>query len=264
MMWRRIKIMAAVALCGCLFAGCKKPTSPESFGQDEEKTISIQYLKSMYKNYPLRIEDNYTISGRVISTDWGGNFPYSLIMEDDTGGIEIRIGIREYFRLYKLGTQVQVRCAGLILGSYGGYLQLGGTPTDDSYECGIIASSEVNKHLIISSETTVEITDHVLKLSELSFEYVNRPVQLTGVRFVDEDGGLPWCDPDIESGYTERKLRSIYNDTDTITVRTHSGAYFAKDVIPSGSGNIAGVLQYFHGKYSLQRNYAGAISMDEP
>lgn len=95
---------------------------------------TIAQLKAMYKGSPLHIEDNVVIEGQVTSSDESGNIYRSLYIQDNTGGIEVKIGLSSLYDEYKVGQLVSVKCEGLTLGNYGGMLQLGVEDPTGSYE----------------------------------------------------------------------------------------------------------------------------------
>ena len=95
---------------------------------------TIMELKSMYKNTPLKIDDNIIIGGQVVSEDRSGNVYKSIYIQDATGGIELKIGKNGLYNDYKLGQWVYVKCSGLTLGAYNGMLQLGFADPTGEYE----------------------------------------------------------------------------------------------------------------------------------
>lgn len=243
----------------CLFAGCKSPSDPGGpNGPGEGTKISVQYLKSLYKNYPLPLVDDYVLQGQVVSSDRWGNFRYSLVVQDETGGIEIKIGMKDYFTRYMLGQTVSVRCAGLVLGSYGGALQLGVPSGDERYECGLIPAEQASQYISIGQDVG-KIVPLALEAADLSMRYVGCLVRFSGVQVIREESGNAWGNP-VE--YTERHLEYCAG-RDTVVVRTSPDAVFAGARMPSGNGDIEGVLGYFAGKYYLILNSDEFLLMDE-
>ena len=95
---------------------------------------TILELKSLYKNAPVKIEDNIIIGGQVISEDKSGNIYKSIYIQDATGAIEVKIGKNSLYNDYKLGQWVYVKCSGLTLGAYNGMIQLGYEDASGEYE----------------------------------------------------------------------------------------------------------------------------------
>ena len=148
---KRISIAAASAIL--LLGSCEefqpvltveygKPAPYEVYGGQANCTIA--QLVSAYKHgSPFDMGDGKVIAGRVSTTDQPGNFYKSFYIQDDTGGIEVKIGKNGLYNDYKEGQTVYVECDGLCLGEYGykdganGMVQIGfngeGTDYETSY-----------------------------------------------------------------------------------------------------------------------------------
>ena len=99
---------------------------------------SIKDLKSLYKSPGVEITSNIWIKGQVISSDVTGNVYRELYIQDETGGIDIKVGKSSLYSEYKLGQWIYVRCASLTLGSYNGMPQLGLDDPTGEYETSYI------------------------------------------------------------------------------------------------------------------------------
>ena len=93
---------------------------------------TISELKALYKSGGVELGGNYWIKGQVISTDITGNIYRELYIQDQTGGIDVKIGKSSLYSEYKLGQWVYVKCSGLTLGAYNGMPQLGMEPDNTS------------------------------------------------------------------------------------------------------------------------------------
>ena len=111
-----------------------------------EATHTIAELARMYtqQGSPLKIEEDIIIAGKVSTTDQPGNFYKSLYIQDETCGMEIKIGRNGLYNEYKPGQTIYVKCKGLTLGMYGyddsknyggmGMVQLGYSDPSEKYE----------------------------------------------------------------------------------------------------------------------------------
>lgn len=99
---------------------------------------TIKALKSMYKSPGVEITGNIWIKGQVISSDRTGNVYRELYIQDETGGIDLKLGKSSLYSDYKLGQWVYVRCSSLTLGSYSGMPQLGLDDPTEEYETSYI------------------------------------------------------------------------------------------------------------------------------
>ena len=120
--------MAAAALAGCNPAeewgpvfGLENGSMPEEFHPVRKTAnISIQDLCKTYTTkYPRAMTGNYIIEGKVISTDQPGNFYKSFYIQDETAGIEIKIGRNSLYSDYHEGQTIYIDCNKLWLGMYG-------------------------------------------------------------------------------------------------------------------------------------------------
>lgn len=216
-------------------------------GEKEEQAVSIAFLKTLYKGAPVRITGEYLISGVVISNDYQGNFYKTLVVEDETGGIEIKLDLEGISRRFWVYSRVTVRCNGLWLGSYGGTLQLGTEPYDD-YQTQFIPEGVAGEHIMGDNSFYGEMVPRTLEISELSTRDVSTFVAFDGVSFIAEEHGMSWAESDAETD-TDRHLVSTAGDT--LTVRTSRYALFAEYILPEETGRVQGVLGYFNGNYQL-------------
>lgn len=111
---------------------------------------TIKELKAMYRSKPLEIVTDIWIKGQVISTDITGNLYKELYIQDNTGGIVLKLGKSSLYSEYKQGQWIYVYCNGLTLGAYSGMPQLGLEADDtatNEYETSYIDSQAIiNDH----------------------------------------------------------------------------------------------------------------------
>ncbi len=230
--------------------GPSDPEIPKPPG--EEQTVSVAYLKTLYNGAPVKITGEWRISGAVVSSDREGNFYKTLVLADDTGGIDVRLDMEEIFKRFMIHTRATVRCNGLWLGSYGGTLQLGAEPFGD-YQTQNLSETEIAEHLQTDEEFYGEVRARTLTFGELSHDHISTFVAFEGVSFVEQ--GLSWAETEAAAdgadppSATNRHI--IDPDGNTLIVRTSRHAGFASWPLPEGTGRIEGVLGYFGGEYQL-------------
>ncbi|MEL7120703.1 MAG: DUF5689 domain-containing protein, partial [Bacteroidota bacterium] len=66
------------------------------------------------------ITDDFIISGIVVADDRSGNFFKSLIIQDQTGGLDIRINTTDLYNDFPIGMRIFVRCKDLYIGDFNG------------------------------------------------------------------------------------------------------------------------------------------------
>lgn len=218
--------------------------------------ISIAALKAMYINRPVTVSEEVSIRGRVVSSDRWGNFYKTLCLEDDSGGIAVRVDLEEYFRVFGLGDIVTVYCNTLTLGTYGGAIQLGVLSSDVATQVTYIP-----EHYLLSSvgvtvaEAEPSVT--VTSIDRLAPSLIHCYVELRDVQFEQWEEGMTWCDEDTD---TDRTL--VDREGNRLAVRTSGYATFASGLLPSGSGTVRGVVGYFNGSYQLTLVNAHYAMMD--
>ncbi len=247
--FRAAAVLIAAVLFGCRPASTVPPPEgpgiPGIPGPGDEKTVSIALLRTLYNGAPVLLTDEILISGAVVSSDREGNFYKTLVLDDGTAGIEVRLDVEEIFKRFMIHTRVGVRCNGLWLGSYGGTLQLGAAPFDDSQTRPLPAAA-VAEHLFPDETFYGEVLPATLSFGEISQRRISTYVAFEGVRFSGEEQGLTWAEPETD---TNRHL--VDGAGDTLIVRTSHHANFAVRQLPEGTGRIEGVLGYFNGDYQL-------------
>lgn len=251
-------ISLAVAICAC------RPESviPPGGGLDDPgggKTVSIAFLKTLYKGAPVKITGEYRITGTVVSNDDQGNFYKTLVLDDGTSGIELRLDMEDIFEVFWFHSRVTVRCNGLWLGDYGGTLQLGAEPFGD-FQTQPLPGAAIAEHLQGDREFYGEVIPRTLTFGELSRRHISTFVKFDNVSFAREEHGLCWAmsEPSTDGteppSATDRHLVDAAGDT--LIVRTSRHARFAPWPLPEKVGNVYGVLGVFNGNYQLAVCYA--------
>lgn len=107
---------------------------------------SIADVKDMYAengSRPYKVDKSCVIKGQVTTSDQVGNFYKSLYIQDETAGIEIKIGKNGLYNEYKLGQWLYVDCAGLTVGDYNGMINIGYEDPTNEYETAYMEHSYI-------------------------------------------------------------------------------------------------------------------------
>lgn len=112
--------------------GANEPAATKLYSESDLRDLgfsgeftSIKDLKAMYKSGGISIKTNTWIKGQVISSDVNGNIYRELYIQDNTGGIDVKIGKSSLYSEFRLGQWVYVNCNNLTLGAYNDMPQLG-------------------------------------------------------------------------------------------------------------------------------------------
>lgn len=164
-------------------------------------THSIAELASRYQiGRPWVIDENIVISGVVSTSDQPGNFYKSFYIQDETGGMEIKIGKNGLYNDYLPGQRIYIDCRELCLGMYGykagsgygnGMVQLGFTDPSGEYETSYLESSLLIDTHIFKGEVGGKVQPIVLSESQLpgrtatqaSSSNVGKLVTIKGLRY---------------------------------------------------------------------------------
>lgn len=232
---------------------CGNASSPEyESGDGTARHVSIAYLKSLCRGVLHPVTEDLWIEGCVVGNDLYGEFPDALVVEDESGGIEVLIDAKRLYRTFDSGSTVRVYCNGLALGDYGGKVQLGLPPTAE-YILDRISAESLGHHVRRIGDGSVDFVPRELSFGEVAASRIATYVRFRRVRFAHEEVGLPFCLRDSETGRllaTDRHLVDERNDT--LIVRFAASCTYAEEPAPAGMGTVSGVLDYFNGNYMLR------------
>lgn len=138
-------------------------------------THTIAELAAKYETgNPWEVNENIIISGIISTTDKYGNFYKSFYIQDETGGMEIKLGKNGLYNDYLPGQRIWVKCTGLTLGMYGyksgsgnGMVQIGFSDPSGSYETSYMESQLLIDSHVFKGTVEGEVEPIVLSEDEL-------------------------------------------------------------------------------------------------
>ena len=208
---------------------------------------TIHDLKTMYKSGGIYIYKNIWIKGQVISSDLTGNVYRELYIQDETGGIDVKLGKSSLYSEYRLGQWVFVCCKDLTLGAYNGMPQLGlepdATSTNDyetSYiDLQVIIDSHVFKGALADPVQPAEVGEAEIK-NAISKGYTGelwgKLVTVKGLKYGNQIFALVYPNPNMAHTSSNPENRLFLSDNGTWGIKTWSlskQAYI--DLINSGA-----------------------------
>lgn len=221
---------------------CCRVETPDFDGD----VVSIAYLKSRYREAPLRITDYVSIRGVVVSSDQERNFYKEIVIQDSSGALLVRADMDRLYELYPPGSSLTLRCHDLVLGEYGGRMEIGTTSPDANYQTGRIPSEQFTG-ILTATLTPLERPETLeCQPCDLKPQDVGKYVKINGLH-----------SPDQATWAGNRWLYTAVGDS--ILVRTSDRATFAADQIPDYPIDIYAVLGWFNGTYQLLINSCGDI-----
>lgn len=223
---------------------------------------TIAELKTKFytgeSNYATLVEKrddgtDYIIKGRVISSDQAGNFFKQLVIEDETGAIQVNIDSYDLYKSYQYGQGIVIDVTGLYVGAYGKLMQIGSTP-NNNYP-GRIASDLAAKQIevnglaepekIVAGEYTIAALNDLISNQEEFLAKQCRLVSIKDVTFKDA-GKATLADKDKNTS------RTISDGTGDMIVYTSGYSDFYDYYCPEGKGTIVGILSFFNRSWQIR------------
>ena len=196
-----------------------------------------------------QITTDAVIRGIVIGDDKSGNLYKSLVIQDATGGILLRMEGTNLFTSYPVGQEVFVKCKGLYLGDYNKLIQLGGgidnsgtTPTATT-----IPSALFDQYIVRGSAANV-VQPKVVTVAQLTTDLQdslqNRLIKLEGFEFAAADTTKTYANAITNPpGSVNFVLKNCAGNS--ITLRNSGFADFAAIGVPNGNGSIVAIYTVF-------------------
>ena len=236
--------LLALSSCGLkeefqpVFTGKYPAPEPERYWSDEDfgRITSIADLVSGYTIGQPKVLTNTVIKGVVTTTDRPGNFYKSFYIQDETGGIEIKVGKNGLYNDYLLGQTVYVDCEDLTLGMYGyksgnyggmGMAQLGFSDPSGSYETSYMEIPLlIDAHVLRGNPSELHpVTPAVITsasqlpnpktATQATSKLIGSMVTLKGLTYGNEVFCLLYLDSNQDKkSYTNRVFLSSSNSSD--------------------------------------------------
>jgi hypothetical protein len=257
-------LLSSTVLLTLLCAGCEKTYDEpaEQLPVTMQANMTIKELKALYKQAPTMVNaPSGIIAGKVISTDKYGNFYRSIYIQDETAGIEIKIGKTTMYNTYRIGQTVYIKPHHFCLGAYGGMVSLGVPSGDSKYQNSWIDAPHVSSDYIFRGalDTPAEPVS-ITRTADMTEDRMGTWVILENATY--QSGALDtWAvkndldTPDDDAAYGEQVF--TLSGGGNITVRTSGYAKFADTPLPFAAGarvTLKGVLTKFNTTYQLVLN----------
>ena len=239
---RNIKLFAAAALLVVAGTSCEKELDVAPvLTYDGQANMTIAELNELH---PVGAEDSYdnipegtVISGVIVSSDEAGNCYKYLTIQDETGGIQIKVDNSSLYPKYQIGQRIFVECKDLVIGDYRKNRQLGFWSNGSM--AGIATSQEplyLYRDGLVGNEPAPTVIN---SKSDATESMLNTLVVLKDCHFANP--GERYSDPDAS---TSRDI--VMSDNSVIVLRTSNYAKFASQLLPNGTGDIIGILTVYN------------------
>lgn len=205
---------------------------------------SIAQLKSYYvAGQFVTIPIDLNIHAVVVADDRSGNFYKTLIIQDSTAGIELKLNRTGLYADYPVGMKVGLKCKGLTIGDYNGLIQIGlGTYQDGNFtNIAGIEDALIEQYLYKGPKNQI-ITPALKTINTLTAQDISTLVKIDRLEFDRADIGKTYADV---VGQRSSNLLLTDCDQNLIILRSSNFADFAGLTVPEGNGTIVGILGKF-------------------
>lgn len=252
-----------LVLTGIVLSCNKKFDEPPTYtGPDIQANLSVHDLHKMHFNGNFEeVLDGYIIEGIVVADDRNDNFYKSIVLQDSTGGVTVRLGASGVYTAYPIGRRIAVMLKGLWLGDYAGMLQVGAAVdrTDPVYpELAGIPLPLFDRYLVKKSLNNTVIP-RLVRIDELNDSLQSCLIKINNVEFSVSDTGRTYADA-INKQSANRTIKACGGGS--VYLRTGGFADFANNKIPRGNGSITAVYSVFNKEKQLLLRDTSDVQMN--
>ena len=235
------------------FCNCEKvwDAPPLYTGPALKANMSIKDLLRLHipNNYE-KISADYIIEGTVTANDKTDNFYKSIIIQDSTAAITIKLDGYNLFTKYAAGQKVGIALSGLWLSDYAGMTQIGvGVDRSDPASPFLLGIPQplMNRYISLLAGGKLMAPISVLATG-LVDSLKGCLVAIDQLEFVVSDTGKPYSDlvNQLPASHTLRTC-SIGN----LYLRTSGFASFGNALTPRGNGTATGIYTVFRTQKQL-------------
>jgi len=240
--------------------------NPPAGGSDPNLPVNatIAQLKAKHTlGQYEEVTEDLILEALVISNDQAGNFFKQLIVQDTSGGIEIRVDVTDLHTFYPVGRKIYILAKGLWLGDYNGITQLGaGLGANDQGVAELIRIPEPILPTYIKVATYGNpVLPKIKTIDQLSVSDVSTLIQIDNAQFIPADTGVTYADAVLQ--------QTINLDIEDcagskIIIRSSGYASFANVLTPSGGGSIVAIVSIFGTTYQMGIRDLDDVSMEGP
>ncbi|MBX2890140.1 MAG: choice-of-anchor J domain-containing protein [Saprospiraceae bacterium] len=261
----RFAVLALLLLSGLVACVKTEFDEPPAGGEPNtlDPNITIAELKALHTTpggYD-RITDDYIIGGEVVMDDRSGNYYKTLVIQDASGGLEIKFNDGFLYQTLPIGRTIYIRCKDLLLTDYAGLTQLtGGTVEEGGELKGVgLTETQVRTKLVKGAYNATPVAPREISIADINPSHLSTFIKLSDVEFIKADTGKTYAD-----AVTKFSLNRTLQDCSgkQLIIRTSGYSDFANVKTPGGRGTVEGVLGVFNNTYQLYLRDQNGVKMD--
>ena len=213
-----------------------------------------------------KVTEDWIIGGEVVMDDKSGNYYKTLVIQDATGGIEVKFNDGYLYQQYPIGRTIYIRCKDLIVTDYNSMPQLIGSTVEENGQLSAvgITDAQARAKVVKGPFATTRVTPKAVTLGSIKNKaLLGTLVQLDNVQFTPCDAGKTYADAVTQ--FSLNRLLEDCNGGAELILRTSGFASFANLRTPTGKGTIVGTLGVYNNDYQLYiRNIEDVAGMTGP
>jgi Family of unknown function (DUF5689) len=218
----------------------------------------------------MTIDSDKIFDAYVVSSDQGGNFYKSLIVQDKpenpTCGIEIAVDKSAIYTDFPIGTHLRINAKGLKIGNDKGSIKLG--IEDPTYAIGRIPQVLVSQYITgVCNGAALDVK--AIKPKEfdnltdaLTPANLNQYICVKNTQFNDKELGLAFINLSPEAADSKRSLVDAKGKS--INLLFSEFAKFSRDLIPEGNGSACFILSRYNTDYQGLVNDKTGFMFNQP
>lgn len=228
-----------------LWSGCEREYSSTS------RRIATADLKAMCKGLSVGITEDVYVEGYVVANDRHGELSYTIVVNDDTGGIEVAIECQNIDSVVKTYNYVRLKCSGLHIGRRGAKFMLGKRPTAE-YVVDQITENEILNRIVILPSPEQIPRAREMTISSLDYDSILTYSRFRSLSLISEEHKLCWCDYDSTTKRYVTTTRHFSDGRDTLRVIISKDSDYAAERIPIEPCTLIGIVDWYDNNFCLR------------
>ena len=229
-----------------MFVSCTTESLRAPRGQ-----VSVAYLWSLTSERSVTIKNDIYIVGYVVANDKLGELRKAIVIDDGSGGIELKVEGEEINAVAPLFSRVMLRCSGLNIGREGAKTVIGRAPTAEYVVDRIDKDDVLNYPTLLDNQDTALVGERVT-IEQANTDKMLRYVAISDLLPIKEEQGLTWCDSEQSSEEHRTSVRHFHDLSDTLRVVVDGACYYASERLPKQTCTLHGIVDWYDGDIALR------------
>lgn len=216
---------------------------PEKEAPVLESNATIADLLKIWKaGQVTTISEDLVVDAIVAADDETGNFYKQIIIQDETGGIAVRVEANNIYTVLPAKSKVYLRAKNLAIGDYNGLPQIGYAIDNKVGTIPFPLVGDTDESVLVPGAKNQTLEAKVHEINTLGNTALNTLIKLEDVQFAKSELGQSYAD--AENKKTQNRTLEDCNGNE-IVVRTSGYASFAADQLAEGKGDLIAVYTIF-------------------